>query len=356
MRFLCKNITFDQVPGMQQGKYIFRICLFLLFLSAVSKLHAQDVHFSQYYLSPLTLNPSETGNFNGDWRVSANYRTQWRSIDVPFNTFSLGYDRNFFGTTRRFSGGLLVMHDQSGNAKISNNKILLSGAIHPDLGPNHLHIGLQAGISLKSFDISSLTFPDQFDNGTGVFNPTLPNGEINFNQKKNYFDMNLGVGWNRRYGGTEIKAGFALLHLNRPNESFFGTKYKLPIRKVFNFQLNIEAGEHFMFSPRIFVMEQVKAAEYILGNNFTYVFGPNKIKATGFYVGGQVRTGINRNTDAFIGIVGMTFERMEVGFNYDVNISTLQTATNRKGAVEVALIFWSGSSEVKPKNIPCDRY
>ncbi len=341
---------------MQQVKHIFQITLISLLFIVSIRVLGQDVHFSQFYLSPLTLNPSETGNFNGDWRFSSNYRTQWRSIDVPFNTFSLGYDRNFFTKTSRFSGGLLILHDESGTAKITNDKVQLSGAIHPKVDGNNFHIGIQAGIVLKSFDISKLTFPDQYDDNTGVFNPALSNGEINYNQKKNNFDMNLGLGWDRTFGDVQLKTGFSLFHINRPNESFFGSKSKVPVRKVYTIFMNFKPGKHFIISPKIFIMGQVKAAEYLFGSNFTYVLGPNKLKATGIYLGGEIRTGINRNTDAFMGIVGMTFERMEIGLDYDVNVSSLQTATNKKGAVEIAIIFWSGNVDVKPKTIPCDRF
>ena len=43
------------------------------------KLNAQDIHFSQYYASPLTLNPALTGKFNGLWRVTGIYRDQFRN-------------------------------------------------------------------------------------------------------------------------------------------------------------------------------------------------------------------------------------------------------------------------------------
>lgn len=316
----------------------------------------QDVHFSQFYSSPLTLNPSETGNFNGDWRIASNYRTQWRAIDIPYNTFSLSYDRNFTSTTRTIGAGLLVLHDQSGNARINSDRIQLSAAVHSKIDGNNLHAGLQAGVALKSFDISSLTFPDQYDNNSGVFNPSLANNEVNFNQKKSYFDINIGVGWDRKYDGSQLKIGFAVFHLNRPNESFYGSKFKVPMRKVFNLQYNIEAGSKIILSPKIFVMGQARASEYLLGSNFTYLLESNKIKATGIYIGSQVRTGIGRNTDAVMGIVGMTFERLELGLSYDVNISNLKQSTNKRGAVEIALIFWSGNNELKPKTLPCDRF
>jgi hypothetical protein len=38
----------------------------------------QDIHFSQYYASPLSLNPANTGNYDGDWRLMNSYRQQWK--------------------------------------------------------------------------------------------------------------------------------------------------------------------------------------------------------------------------------------------------------------------------------------
>ena len=41
-------------------------------------LNAQDIHFSQFYASPLTLNPAMTGFVNGDCRAGVIYRNQWK--------------------------------------------------------------------------------------------------------------------------------------------------------------------------------------------------------------------------------------------------------------------------------------
>src|SRR5258707_3366753 len=56
--------------------------LFLLGLAslcvAVLPAHAQvDPHFSQYYLHPMTLNPALTGAIEGDYRVTAIWRSQY---------------------------------------------------------------------------------------------------------------------------------------------------------------------------------------------------------------------------------------------------------------------------------------
>jgi Type IX secretion system membrane protein PorP/SprF len=39
-------------------------------------LQAQDPHFSQFFASPLTLNPAFTGKFDGQVRLAANHRDQ----------------------------------------------------------------------------------------------------------------------------------------------------------------------------------------------------------------------------------------------------------------------------------------
>ncbi|MEO9210409.1 MAG: type IX secretion system membrane protein PorP/SprF, partial [Ginsengibacter sp.] len=70
---------------------LFSIFIFLfLFLSF--QLKAQDPHFSQFFASPLTLNPALTGKFDGDLRVAGNYRNQWPTLDNYYRTFSVSVD------------------------------------------------------------------------------------------------------------------------------------------------------------------------------------------------------------------------------------------------------------------------
>ena len=55
----------------------------VVFMSA--NVFAQDIHLSQYNASPLNLNPSLTGLFDGDFRFVGNQKTQWTSVSVPLN-------------------------------------------------------------------------------------------------------------------------------------------------------------------------------------------------------------------------------------------------------------------------------
>jgi len=51
---------------------------------------SQDLHFSQFFNSPLLTNPANTGFIpEGDYRLGVNYRNQWASISAfPYKTMS----------------------------------------------------------------------------------------------------------------------------------------------------------------------------------------------------------------------------------------------------------------------------
>jgi hypothetical protein len=80
---------------------LFQIPMLVCGLLTAVCIQAQDLHFSQFYNSPLTTNPANTGFIpDGDYRLGVNYRNQWSSImTVPYKTMSafgdvqLGKDR-----------------------------------------------------------------------------------------------------------------------------------------------------------------------------------------------------------------------------------------------------------------------
>ena len=61
----------------------------VLFFNVVA---AQDPSFSQFFASPLTLNPALTGKFNGDLRAAGNYRNQWPDVNRAYITSTVSVD------------------------------------------------------------------------------------------------------------------------------------------------------------------------------------------------------------------------------------------------------------------------
>src|SRR5580765_6542761 len=174
----------------------FTILLFLM-LSVMFGVMAQDIHYSQFYASPLTLNPALTGINDCNYRVGIMYRSQWKSVTTPYTTPSISFDINNvlqrIIKTGTLSLGALVLNDKAGEGDLSDLSILGSIAYQRPLTSNrklNLSIGLQMGYVQKKLDFAKLTFENQF-NGVD-FDPTMSNGE-NFKDKFGYFDLNAGL-------------------------------------------------------------------------------------------------------------------------------------------------------------------
>ncbi|MEK7225921.1 MAG: type IX secretion system membrane protein PorP/SprF, partial [Bacteroidota bacterium] len=61
-------------------------------VALLSESTAQDPNFSQFFASPLTLNPALTGKFDGLFRVAGNYRNQWPTIPNAYQTKTVSVD------------------------------------------------------------------------------------------------------------------------------------------------------------------------------------------------------------------------------------------------------------------------
>ena len=103
---------------MKKIKYLIGVLL----LGSMSKVNAQDIHFSQVLEAPLFISPANTGFFNGYSRAIINYRNQWGSMGNPYQTIALSADGGLFKSKRRkaFLGlGFTLYNDRAGAAKIS---------------------------------------------------------------------------------------------------------------------------------------------------------------------------------------------------------------------------------------------
>lgn len=76
---------------------------------------------------------------------------------------------------------------------------MLSAAYHKTILGHELHGGIQAGYVRKSFKINEETYPNQLNWKVGKFDPSLPNNESFLREDLSYVDLNLGLGWNKRF-------------------------------------------------------------------------------------------------------------------------------------------------------------
>ncbi len=326
--------------------------LSILVLVVSTDLNAQDIHFSQFFNSPLTLNPAQSGNFDGTYRAGLNYRSQWTSVDSPYKTFSVFYDHIFnvgLMPGDYVSAGLVMYNDVAGDAKYSNLTMMLNGAYHKALtSSSNLTLGVQAGMMQKKLDPTKLKFGDMFD-GTG-FSGTTADPFSNANLKN--LDINVGLQYATVITNTiNAYAGGTVYHVTQPKEGFINVDERLKMRYSGNAGATIVLNELMTLHPSVLYMNQAKASEFIIGSDIGYLLQTEKINA--ILYGGL----FYRHKDAIIPYIGMDYKDFKLGLSYDVNISGLSEVSNGKGGYELSLIY-KGLITTTPTTIivPCIRF
>lgn len=332
-----------------------KIKILISFLFFAIVVQSQDIHFSMYNLSPLSMNPANTGNYNGGWRIMGNYRSQWKEISRAYNTYSIGGDMNFYPYNQNVAAGIYFISDKSGG-NLNVNKIFISGAIHKKIAGFKMSLGLQPGVVIKSLDINSHTFPNQLNWNTGEFDNTLSNNESFTKQRIVYFDLNTGFTISKRFKKIEPELGASFFHLTSPNESFYDRQNKLPIRQIYVGSLRYFINDKIAVVPNTVANVTTKANDWIYGLNLEYTLSKNSFYENKIFGGFMWRKGVKRISDAAIVNIGFKQNQYTIGFSYDINVSPLKTATDYKGAYEIALIYTGKNTRIHKKQIPCDRY
>jgi type IX secretion system PorP/SprF family membrane protein len=336
---------------------------FLVLCLLTVKTKAQDIHYSQFYASPLTLNPGLTGVIDGQYRIGAMYRNQWASVSTPYVTPSISFDWNglftkfvrTFSKSGVFSGGILILNDESGTGDLNHLNIALSEAYRFYVGKgakNNISIGLQEGFNQESINFSNLTFESEYT-GTG-FNTNLPPsfGRSSFS----YFGLNAGAVYTSKVSKTvDFYGGVAMFNINTPSQSFeeesVSSGNTLATREVLHAGFRVALSNQVGLLPAALFMTQAGTNETDIGTSLSYLFKGNANDAT-LYVGGYYRV-----QDAIIALVGMEYKNVRVGVSYDINVSSLQEATNDEGGFEISLTYVGLFSLINDRPVLfCPRY
>jgi type IX secretion system PorP/SprF family membrane protein len=300
---------------------------------------AQDIHLSQFNSSPQNLNPAQTGLFDGDWRFVGNYRSQWSAVPVPYKTFSLSTDTRLKTKMQNAVPGLglIVNTDQAGDSKFSTTQVLMSAAIIKKLNKDSTHfisLGIQPGITTKSFNTSALTYDNQYDGDK--YNSALSSGENYSKTKITYFDIGGGLAylWKKNYR-TQANIGVSAFHINTPKQSFFGdNSIKLDTKTTISGLVQFPVAAQFDVIPTFLYQKQGKFNETVVGAFGKYYLQPIDGIITAVSLGGFYRA-----KDAFILVANMDYRSFNVGVSYDINTSKLVAATNNRGGFEISIIY-----------------
>jgi type IX secretion system PorP/SprF family membrane protein len=301
---------------------------------------AQDLHFSQWYNSPLTANPANTGFIpDADYRIGANYRNQYSTVmTVPYKTMSIFGDAQVF-RDRIESGwmglGGVILRDVAGSGKLTSTKIYGSASYHQMVGLyGLLTAGFNAGYVNKQINVAELKFPDQFDGK--FFDNQLPTDVILDRTSTSYFDMQVGM--NYAYFPTDniyVNGGFSVHHINRARESFFtnssGYDDRIAPRYIGFLNASIKLNDLVIVNPMAYYTRQAESSELVGGASLQYnLSGDGEYQLLG---GLFVRPG-----DAAIAMVGFSWNNVRLTFSYDATTSGLKNYNAGRGAYEFAIL------------------
>ncbi|MFL5738613.1 MAG: PorP/SprF family type IX secretion system membrane protein [Flavisolibacter sp.] len=331
-------------------------CTCLILIVALCS-RAQDPNFSQFFVSPLTLNPALTGKFDGVFRVAGNYRDQWPTINNAFTTYTVSVDgailKNRIPEFDQFGVGVMAFSDKSGNGVLQNNYLALSTAYHKALdenGYNQIGLGFQGTYVNKRLDVTKVKFEDQLTaNGfTGVTSELFTQDDLNVS----YFDMNLGFLYNGTSNGTNnFYLGASMYHVNRPKESFKGGNYLLDPRLTFQAGGMLPVGEYNAVHFSAIHSRQANAVNTQIGGAYMLGVNQDESNPTNLYIGSWFRFG-----DAIIPYVGLEFGEFRIGATYDINVSSLKPASNMRGGAEFSLIYIKKPNDPNAKKLNCPKF
>jgi len=313
--------------------------LTILGWSTTSRLYAQDLHFSQFFNSPLSTNPANTGFIpDGDYRLGVNFRDQWSSImSLPYKTMSAFGDvqvmKNQDQTGWVGLGGL-ILRDVAGSGNLTSTKLYGSVAYHQMLGyASLLSLGFNVGYANKKINTSNLKFPDQFDGK--FFDNKLPTSATLDKNNIGYLDMQVGL--NYAYFPTDkiyVNTGLSVHHVNTPEESFFESNdasNQVPRRYIGFLNGSFMVNDQWIINRNAYFTMQAESSELVAGLNAHY-----NLSGDGEYVlmGGLYY----RHKESFIPLIGLGYKDYAFTFTYDATISTLKNYNGSRGAFEFSLV------------------
>lgn len=343
--------------------------LYIVLLVFVSlQLSAQDPHFSQYYFTPIELNPALSGVFEGKHRASISYRDQWSSLlgSNSFRTLRASTDIKWgMGKNDFLVFGMTLLGDEVGESNFRQSTGHLTVSYIMKLtekkygtGAQYLSGGIKVGAGINSADWSSLWFGRQYDVGNETINTGASNGE-SFDELNTgaYPDMGVGLFWYAITSkSSSVYAGFSMDHINKPVISLINSSTSLYQKWSFNMGGEMGFNNETSLMPSLLYLKQGPSRQINVGSQVR--FSKREWGDVALRVGLFTRYANTFNGghfDAFILTSTWEMGRFDLGLSYDVTTSNLETFNSRKGAFEISLTYVNDNFERK-LDVTCPKF
>ncbi len=340
----------------------------LLFSCMAGMTNGQDIHFTLHPMTPLAFNPANTGGFYGSYRISGLYRDQYRSVagNGAFTTPTFSIDAPIlrgFKEKDWVGVGLFFYTDKSGTAGLAQTSYKLSAAYHLSMGKKGnsvLSLAYQTGgVQRRIKNVANLRFEDGLVSG----NPSssLDLSIINMDQKGNSFlDHVGGLKLTSKINKTdEFFIGIAAGKFGRPDFSLLSTggNYRIDPRGYAHIGMSTVLSDRIRFLPNLSYQKLFKSAAntFVAQAMLDYLYDAEKQIVMKGGLGYRSGAGIG---DAIQIMLGADIRDIRVMIAYDLNVSSLSTASGTQGGFELAAQYM-GRVYKRPKPDPiifCPRF
>jgi type IX secretion system PorP/SprF family membrane protein len=335
-----------------------RSLLLLSLYACVSQANAQDIHFSQFFENAALRNPALTGIYSGDYKVNANYRSQWGSFAVPFQTTLISAETKALlreQTHDYLSFGLTAVHDKAGSLDFTSTSVYGAVNYNKALGlesKTYLSVGLCGGYIQRGFDLSKMRFASQFE-GTS-YNTAAPTGERMSFEKLQHWDASAGISVSGAISSkVNYYVGGAGYHVSKPQESFYDASViRLTTRWIGIAGISARLPQGFGLTVHANYQYQDPYKEIIVGgllsHNFRAIKDGQKIKlAAGCFY---------RFQDAIIPMVQAEYNSWALTMSYDVTASGKRMYLSGAAGYEISLSLRGNYSHKPETELKCPRF
>lgn len=330
-------------------KLLKQFLFFFSFLSIISLSNAQDIQFSQFFASSMSLNPAFTGN-TVQHRLIGIYRNQWPSIPKSFVSYAFSYDYNF---SEQNSGlGIIIIQDKAGTGGLRFTNVGGLYSYYFNINKKLImRFGTKISYTFRNYDRTALRFNDQIITGSPATVESL-------NEGVSYFDANAGM----LLHSEKFWIGTAFDHLTQPDQSLIEQETRLPLKFsihggykfiVVEENTNGDDGTSLTISANYKAQEkwdQLDIRGSINKNAFTFGLSYRGIPVFKKYKDGY------SNNDAVVLLFGVQAKKIKIGYTYDITISKL--INNTGGAHEISIIYEWHKKRKRRKRffVPCAKF
>lgn len=334
--------------------YLNRLLLFAFCILVSTGLKAQQyVHFTQFNYVPLSINPAQSGLFEGTYRVGGLFRSQWQTgavkgyqtpvmyVDVPIGGFR---KQDWIGI------GMNVQRDAAGSALLNNTLVGLNAAYHMGMDNKQntvLSFGAQAGYNQRNIDRGKLIFQD------GILRGNSADLNLIDQQSKNYLLVNFGVNLRAKANKTTT------VNIGLSADNVLGAKYnlltstvaKLPIRFNLHGSMDVAMNKKLTISPAFLARVTSSTSEIMLQTVAGLKVDPVKNIT--------VKGGLGyRFGDAAQFLLGLDYGDIRIGGSFDYTLSSLSSNSNVQNGFEIAVGYIGKifRTPQPPRVILCPRY